>query len=58
MEKRIITLCDIEVGGERGLVQHRKGIARAMTGTDYKDPQKVVKVVEIAENRERERERE
>lgn len=43
MEKKIITLCDLERGGERGRVMARYGISTAITGTEYKDPQKVIK---------------
>ena len=45
MEKKIIVLCDLGVGGERGRVMFGGGIATAVTGTEYKDPQKVVKNV-------------
>ena len=41
--KSIIVLCDLGVGGERGRVIDRGGVASAMTGTEYKDPMKVVK---------------
>lgn len=41
--KRIIVLCDLGVGGERGRVMSRGGTSTAMTGTEYKDPMKVVK---------------
>ena len=41
--KRLIVLCDLGVGGERGRVMSRGGTSTAMTGTEYKDPMKVVK---------------
>ena len=41
--KSIIVLCDLGVGGERGRVMSRGGTSTAMTGTEYKDPMKVVK---------------
>jgi hypothetical protein len=41
--KRLIVLCDLGVGGERGRVLHRKGLATAVTATEYKDPMKVLK---------------
>lgn len=43
MEKRIIVLCDLGVGGERGRVLDRKGIAGALSATEYKDAMKVVR---------------
>ena len=43
MEKKIIILCDLGVGGERGRVVGCGGPATAITATEYKDPQKVLK---------------
>lgn len=43
MEKKIKIIGDIEVGGERGRIQHRGGCNISLTSTDYKDPAKVVK---------------
>ena len=43
VKKRIIVLCDIGVGGERGRVLHRCGVSSSVTATEYKDPMKVVK---------------
>ena len=43
MKRKIIVLCDLGVGGERGRVMDGGGIAPALTGTDYKDAQKVLK---------------
>ena len=45
MEKKIIILCDLGVGGERGRVVSGGGTATSITATEYKDPQKVVKNV-------------
>ena len=42
-KKRIVVLCDLGVGGERGRVLFRGGYASAVTATEYKDPMKVVK---------------
>jgi len=36
-------MCDLGVGGERGRVLFGGGIATAVTATEYKDPQKVIK---------------
>ena len=41
--KRIIIVGDLEVGGERGRVVSGGGNATAITATEYKDPQKVLK---------------
>lgn len=41
--KRIIVMCDLEVGGESGRVLFGGGIASAVTATEYKDPMKVIK---------------
>jgi hypothetical protein len=41
--KKIIILCDLGVGGERGRVLDRKGIATSVTATEYKDPLKTIK---------------
>ena len=45
MEKKtkIIVLCDLGVGGERGRVLMRGGCSSAVTATEYKDPMKVIK---------------
>lgn len=43
--RRIKVIGDLGVGGERGRVIWG-GIATALTGTDYKDPQKVIKKYE------------
>lgn len=43
MEKKMLIIGDIEVGGERGRVQHRGGCNVSLTSTDYKDPAKVIK---------------
>lgn len=42
--KKIIVLCDLGVGGERGRVLYGGGIATSVTATEYKDPLKVIKV--------------
>lgn len=42
-KKKMKILCDLGVGGERGRVFYRKQCASAMTATDYKDSQKVIK---------------
>ena len=42
-EKKIKVMCDLGVGGERGRVMDYDGCATAITGTEYKDPQKVIK---------------
>lgn len=42
-KRKIIVLCDLGIGGERGRVMSGGGISPAITGTEYKDPQKVVK---------------
>lgn len=41
--KRMLIIGNIEVGGERGRIQHRGGCNVSLTSTDYKDPAKVVK---------------
>ena len=41
--KKIVVLCDLGVGGERGRVLYGGGISSAVTATEYKDPMKVVK---------------
>lgn len=43
VEKKNKILCDLGVGGERGRVMSRKYCATAITATEYKDPQKVIK---------------
>ena len=43
---RIIVICDLGVGGERGRVLFRGGLASAVTATEYKDPMKVIKKYE------------
>ena len=52
LNKRLIVLCDLGVGGERGRVLDRQGIAGALSATEYKDAMKVIKL----QIRERERE--
>jgi hypothetical protein len=42
--KKIIILCDLKVGGERGRVLFRGGQATTISATEYKDPMKVIKV--------------
>lgn len=44
-EKKTIVMCDLGVGGERGRVMNRKCCATAITATEYKDPQKVLKKI-------------
>lgn len=41
--KRIIVLCDLGVGGERGRVFAPRSNAPAVTATEYKDPMKVIR---------------
>lgn len=50
MGKKIIILCDLGVGGERGRVVSGGGTATAITATEYKDPQKVLKRYEERHN--------
>ena len=40
---KVKTLCDLGVGGERGRIIFRGGCAATLSGTEYKDPQKVLK---------------
>lgn len=41
--KKIVIVGDLRVGGERGRIIHRKGVATSLSATEYKDPQKVIK---------------
>lgn len=43
ISNRIIVLCDLGVGGERGRVFAPQSNAPAVTATEWKDPMKVVK---------------
>ena len=43
MEKKIVILCELGVGGEKGRVIGGGGIMPTITATCYKDPLKVVK---------------
>ena len=43
LNKRLIVLCDLGVGGERGRVFAPQSNAPAVTATEYKDAMKVVK---------------
>lgn len=38
---------DLEVGGERGRVIYPLGMSTAITATEYKDPQKTIKRVDM-----------
>lgn len=38
----IFPLCDLEVGGQKGIVYYPYGICPALTATQYKDPCKVL----------------
>lgn len=40
--KEIKALCDLEVGGQKGIVYYPFGICSALTATQYKDPHKVL----------------
>lgn len=40
---RLILLCDLGVGGERGRVFSKNGIMPSVTATEWKDPMKVIK---------------
>ena len=42
-KEKLIILCDLGVGGERGRVFSPKGKSCAISATEYKDPAKVVK---------------
>ena len=53
--KRIIVMCDLGVGGERGRVLFGGGIASAVTATEYKDPMKVIKRYEKSDSTGRHR---
>lgn len=53
--KRIIVMCDLGVGGERGRVLFGGGIASAVTATEYKDPMKVIKRYEKSDSAGRHR---
>ena len=50
MEKKIRVLCDLGVGGERGRVFDRNCVIGALSSTDYKDPPKAIKRLDIAES--------
>lgn len=39
---KVITLCDLGVGGQKGLVYHIGGVSAALTATQYKDPHKII----------------
>ena len=53
MEKKILILCDLGVGGERGRVLSGGGIATSVTATEYKDPMKVLKKNEKGNHKDR-----
>ena len=42
-QKKMLIIGDVEVGGERGRIQHRSGCNVSLTSTDYKDPAKEVR---------------
>jgi len=42
-KRKIIVLCDLCVGGERGRVMSGGGISPAISATEYKDALKVIK---------------
>ncbi len=39
---QIITLCDLGVGGQKGIVYSTQGISASLTATQYKDPPKII----------------
>ena len=39
---QIMTLCDLGVGGQKGLVYAPSGISASLTATQYKDPPKII----------------
>ena len=47
MEKKIEVIGDIEVGGERGRIISPLMCASSLTSTDYKDPRKTLKRVDM-----------
>lgn len=50
---KIITLCDLGVGGQRGVVYSSKGLCMTLSATQYKDaPKIVVKDKRISKNKD------
>jgi len=47
---KLITLCDLGVGGERGIVYSPDGICTAQSATQYKDAIKVLEIIRLDEN--------
>ena len=43
LNRGLIVLCDLGVGGERGRVFGKNGIMPSVTATEWKDPMKVIK---------------
>jgi len=43
LNRGLIVLCDLGVGGERGRVFSKNGIMPSVTATEWKDPMKVIK---------------